>query len=146
METITTTEREHLIEGLRRLADFLAVTPQIELSPQIYNVYVESREELAAIARLGSWQKHYVGDYFVLRKSFAGVTLDVYTNRQSVCRAVVTGQRVVPAQPAQPERVEDVVEWVCDDAVLLVPPSLPDFATPLQTDEQRPGNESETIF
>ena len=126
-----TTAREQLIEGLRELADFLAATPQLELSAQTYNIYVESREELAAIARLSSWRKEFIGDYFILRKTFAGLTLDVYTKRESVCRAVVTGQRVVPAQPASPEHVEDIVEWVCDDAVLLATPALPaTFATP----------------
>ena|SRR5260221_10778410 len=107
------------IEGLREFATFLETHPEIELSSQTYNVYASSKEELVAMARGTSWRKEYIGDYFVLRKDFAGLRLDLYTNRETVCRAVVKGQRVVPAVEAQPERTEDIIEWVCEHESLL---------------------------
>jgi hypothetical protein len=101
------------------LADFLDAHPEIDLSFATHNVYLSSRESLAALARIGGWTKNYSDNYFTLRREFSGeVQLDVYTERDSVCRKVVTGTRVVPAQPATEERVEDVFEWVCDEPLL----------------------------
>lgn len=119
-ENAATDERAQMIRGLHDLAEFLAAQPAITPCSQTYNVYVTDRDELTRIARLGSWRKVYNGPYFSLVKDFSGgVRLEVFTDRSTVCRKVVTGQRTIPAQPATDERVEDIVEWQCDDAVLL---------------------------
>lgn len=112
-------ERVAEIAGLRALADFLDAHPDIVPSSQTYNVYVNSREELARIARATTWQKVYVGNFFILRKMFGGIQLDVYTDRELVCKPVVTGKKIVEAVPAQPEHEEDIVEWVCEHESLL---------------------------
>ena len=108
-------------ESLRALAEFLDANPDVDVTDQNITLlkYVTTREELAAIARTGSWKKEYTTSWFELHKEFGnGISLQVYTDRSNICRRVVKGQRIVPAIPEQPERVEDIVEWVCDDAVL----------------------------
>jgi hypothetical protein len=103
-------------KGLRELADFLDAHPAIELSTPTHLVYVQSRELLADMARLGGWRKVYSDDYFHLSRMFAGdVELQVFTDRATVCRKVVTGTRV---EPAKPEREVEIVEWVCDEPLL----------------------------
>lgn len=111
------TDRQECIAGLRELADFLDAHP--EVAAPLYSSLlsrVNTREDLMAVAQIGGWKKVYEGEYFTLRRTFAGVTLDVYTDRTTVCRKVVTGQRVVPARP---ECTEDVFEWVCEEQSLL---------------------------
>lgn len=108
-------------QSLRELADFIESLSDIDLRDQRITLihYVTTREELAAIARVGSWSKQYDDSFFNIVKDFGnGIELQVYTDRANICRRVVTGQRIVEAVPAQPERIEDIVEWVCDDAVL----------------------------
>lgn len=123
MTTADSTPRTVTVaESLRQLADFLDAHPEVEIGGTSVCLldYVNTREELAAIAKRGSWRKVYTSDYFELHRDFGnGITLQVYTNRANVCRRVVIGQRTVPAVPAQPAHIEDVVEWVCEDEPLL---------------------------
>lgn len=103
-------------KGLRDLADFLDTHPEVKLNDPSHMVYVGSRETLATIARLGGWRKVYTDDYFNLVRDFdGGVSLSVFTDRGSVCRKVVVGQRTVPATD---ERTVEIVEWVCDEPLL----------------------------
>ncbi len=104
-------------QGLRDLADFLELHPEIDAHVQTYNVFVYTKEDLSKIARLTSWEKHYEGSYFMLRKQFSdGLKLDINIERTKICKQVVTGQRVIPAVP---EHTEDVTEWVCEDSSIL---------------------------
>jgi hypothetical protein len=109
-----------IAQNLRDLADFLE---QHEEVPPVYsmtlNAFTHTKEELQDVARKGApWEKIYEAGYFSLRKRFGPVTLDINLNREKVCRRVVTGTRIVPAQPAEPEHEEDIVEWVCEDPIL----------------------------
>lgn len=108
-------ERAELIQGLRELATFLETHP--EVPTPVYtalNVFVKTREDLSAVARVGSWQKKSNDQFFWLSRAFAGdpqfpaLTLDINVDRQQVCRRVVTGTKVVPAEP---ERIVEEVEW-----------------------------------
>lgn len=117
--TAVDTTRADIIAGMRELLNFLEAHPEIAVMTQHYIVYV-SADELKQMARIGGWQKVYEGQFFTLRRHFSGgQKLDIYTNREAICRKVVTGTRVVPAQPAVEEHTEDVEEWVCDDVSLL---------------------------
>jgi hypothetical protein len=116
-ETIREDQRRAaFVQGLRDLADFLTTHPTV---PAPYsttmNVFVNTKEEIAAIARLATWGKTYNENWFSLSKAFGPVQLDVNTERSTVCRRVVVGKQIVPAREAQEV---DVVEWVCDEAVL----------------------------
>lgn|SRR5262252_8742083 len=55
-----------------------------------------------------------------------GMRVTYYCKRDAVCTPKVVGKKVIPAQPAQPPRVEDVVEWECSKVALL---SIPDEDT-----------------
>lgn len=109
--------RQAFIAGLRQLATFYEQQPAIEAPYGLMvNVSVSTRETMARYARLTSWAKRYLDAWFCLVKEFSGgVTLELNIERGHVCRRVVTGTKVVPAQP---EQVVEEVEWVCDDALL----------------------------
>ncbi len=110
-------------QGMRALVDFFEQHPQLKppVGTDIFNVFV-TKEELTTFARVAGWTKEYTDTWFMLRRKFGEVTLDVNIERGQVCRQVEVGEKVVPAQPATPERVEKVYEWVCDDASLLADP------------------------
>lgn len=108
---------ESVTKGLRDLADFLDAHPDVRLNDPSHMVYVFSRDTLAAIARIGGWRKVYTNDYFNLVRDFdGGVSLQVFTDRASVCERVVVGTKTVPAVP---EHQAEIVEWVCEEASLL---------------------------
>jgi hypothetical protein len=65
---MTHEERDEFIHGLRELADFLDAHPTVEVP--IYamlNVFVNTKDELAAHARTATWEKVYNGNWFTLR-------------------------------------------------------------------------------
>lgn len=71
----------------------------------------------------GRKEKEYSQDSFVCRKQLSNeVQLLVRVDRQVACRPVPTGRTIVhPARVESwtvPERVEEEVEWVCDDTLL----------------------------
>jgi hypothetical protein len=115
-------ERNAFIDGLRELADFLESNPDVKPTFDYYsdtvNFIVHTREEMAAIARIGHWEKVPVTQFFSIRRMFGPIQFDVFTERENVCRKVTAGTRVVPAKPAQPEREEPIEEWICDGALL----------------------------
>jgi hypothetical protein len=113
--------RASYIAGLRQLADFLEAHPDLPAPfGSNHNVFVETKEALAVIVREPAvrWEKHASDSYFHLRVPFAGGhAYAVFTDRGAVCRKVVTGQRTIPAQPAQ--EVETYI-WECDEPLLAV--------------------------
>jgi hypothetical protein len=111
--------RETFIAGLRELATFLEGHPDVPVPPygHQFDVFVESKEDLAPVARAATWEKRYLGGYFALVHTCPGpIEYHVNIERGRVCRRMVTGQVWVPAVPAQ---IVDQVEWVCDDVSLL---------------------------
>ncbi len=115
----------NIVANFRRLADFLEDHPDLaeRVGSQTINVIVRKKEELAAFARYGGWQKEHCGSFFVLRKQFGeDLQLDVFIDRETVCERRVVGKKVVPAKPAVEEHEEDVVEWVCGGSLLELRP------------------------
>lgn len=110
--------RDAFIQALRDCADFLDTHPTIAAPMYVVmNVFVNSREEIANHARAASWEKEYNGSWFNLKKEFGGdLRLEINADRSLVCRKVVTGTSVVPAQP---EHTVETYEWVCDEPSLL---------------------------
>lgn len=113
--------REAFVQSLRALAFFLEDNPQVPAPfNDTMNIFVHGREELAAIARTGNWTKQYSGNYFTLAKAFGeDLSYEVNASRDQVCRKVVTGTRIVPYRPSEPEHEEPIEEWICDEASLL---------------------------
>lgn len=130
-------DQRELVEGLRAMADFIEEHPELPIGePEIKldtwlfddskwdvdHLRTDSRtakEKLQAAARaLGIAQKNYIGDYFCVTKKFGEfVSMEFTVSRETVCKRVVTGTRIVPAV-SRPERTEEVVEWICDDPIL----------------------------
>jgi len=105
------TRRAEFVAGLRELADLLEKHPDIPEPIMSANAFVDTREELAKVARLGFWEKCEQGEWFILARNFsAGLRLEVNINRSKVCKRKVVGTRVVPARP---ERTEEIIEWIC---------------------------------
>lgn len=105
------------IAGVRACADFFEMQPDLEAPwGLMVNISVSDKATMGRYARLTTWAKQYLGDWFSLVKDFGGgVTLELNIARAQVCRKVVTGTQIVPAQP---EREVELVEWVCEDALL----------------------------
>ena len=123
-----------LVAGLRQLCDFIEAnddfefvtgdTPQVEFHWREWyvNKSPEARRLLIAdlARRLGKSEKVYADNFFWLRHNFGSlVQLEVVSLRDVVCERVVTGTRVIPAQPehtipAIPEHEVEVVEWRCE--------------------------------
>lgn len=121
-ESIDTTEtdrRRAYVQGLRELASFIEASAALPCPyGTSFNAFVNNKADLADIARSGTrWDKGVSGNYFFLRKEFAGGhTYEINVNREQVCRKVVTGTEIVPAQP---EQVVETVEWICDEPLLV---------------------------
>lgn len=109
--------RAAFIRSLRDCATFLEAHPTIGCPVyNVFNVFVDTKAELAAYARAASWEKTYNDSWFALVREFGpDLRLSINAHRSVVCRKVVTGTRIVPEQP---ERVEEVFGWVCDEGVL----------------------------
>lgn len=119
--------RSAFVQGLRDMADFLEQHPNVDHPKNdTMNVFVSTREDIVRNARGSSWEKIYNDTWFYLRKEFGeDLIFEINCARATICRQVEIGEKIVPAQPAQPERVEKVYEWICDDASLLTPQSAP---------------------
>ena len=110
-------ERTAFIQALRDCANFYKQRPGIQAPAYVeLNVFLNTKEEIAAHARLAAWEKVYKDSFFLLRRRFGDrFCLEMNIQRDEVCRKVVTGTRVVPATE---ERTVEIVEWVCDEPVL----------------------------
>lgn len=101
-QTVQTLNRHNFIAGLHELADFLDAHPSVPVPSYIIkmHIFVETKEELAAIARQATWSKEYRDTWFSLCQAFGHgvVSFEVNIEREKVCRRV---------------------EWKCDDALLV---------------------------
>lgn len=117
-EQIEQRERAAYVSGLRQLATFIEAHPSLPLPyAGSHNAFVETKAELAALARVGvKWQKTANDDFFTLRFAFDGHhSYEANVERAKVCRKVVIGTRI---EPAQPEREVEEYHWVCDEPLL----------------------------
>ena len=123
-DTVEATRRAAFIQALRDCAVFLERHPSVHAPRYVnLNVFVNTREDIASHARAATWEKIYNDDWFYLRREFGNdLSLDITTQRDTVCRKVITGTRTVPATP---EREVEIVEWVCDDVAMLAARSRP---------------------
>ena len=110
-------DNTEFVASLRAAADFFeshpgAPAPEYRVT---LNMFVYTREEFEGIARsVGAANKGVSGEWFFLRRKFGELLqMDWNVSRGEVCEARVTGKRMIPARPAEPEREVDVVEWEC---------------------------------
>lgn len=118
-----------MIASLRDVANLLESHPELpkldfaqELSFAFFGD--NARSDLRRVAKcLGGATKNFFGDYFSLKHRFGLLTLEFWCERHHVCRRVVH-KRTVEATPelvipAEPERVIEEVEWVCEEPLLM---------------------------
>lgn len=130
--------QRELVEGLRAMADFIEENielpvefePEVKLNVWLYNDsrynqdiqhHRTAREKLAVAAKiLGKAEKRHLSAYFDLVKKFSKcVSIEYTIDREMVCKRVVTGKKIVPAETYErPEREEEIVEWICDEPIL----------------------------
>ncbi len=113
-ESEAASQRRAYIAGLRQLASFLESHPTLPCPMASHqSAYVFTKAQLVAIARTAGvrWKKSASEGYYTLSVPFDGDhAYDVFTDRAEVCTKVVTGTRLVPAQP---EHVEETYVWEC---------------------------------
>ncbi len=102
--------------GLRAIADWYDEHPEapVPYAPRIGVSADDNVETARSIARmLGKADKAFSDSTFSLSRTFGGVILDFVFWRSAVCTKRVVGTKTIPAKPAAPERIEEVVEWDC---------------------------------
>lgn len=71
----------------------------------------------------GKKEKKFLDHAFVVEKEFSSnVKYKLTASRKAVCKAVPTGNKIIHAgyqPPFVAERVEEEIEWVCEDAAIL---------------------------
>jgi len=127
-------DRQDYIRGLREFANWLDERPAVpipygELTVNQYCVLEDQRKELAAIGRaMGRADKKTTDAFFVMCREFGNGTVAYNANasRNQVCERIVKGTRKVLKPDyknvPQVEVEEDIVEWVCPDALLSAVP------------------------
>lgn len=116
--------RANDIAGLRELADFLEANPEVHMPSLYFNIYATSPADLAVQRRLlGVTEKLDASEYLYFSKRFTGdVHLDLNINKEKTCKKVKVGTKKLPAEPAKPEREEDVYEWKCQSLLAAAEP------------------------
>lgn len=121
-----TDENLRFIDSLKTAIAWLEANgeliPRINASLSILLV-AEDKETVAAVARAmhGARKTYSDEGTAYLDKQFGnGVQLSVCFPRNLVCRKVVKGTKVIPAEP---EKTIEDVEWVCDEPILASPAS-----------------------
>lgn len=135
-----TADRTAYIDGLRALAAALETDPELPLpydgSTTQMSVFVETKEEAAAYARLlGKAEKHVTDESsygFRLHGAIDGLRVIVYAPRDQVCTRRVVGTREVTRTVLDPDalaavptvEVTEVVEDVAWDCHPLLAPAI----------------------
>lgn len=123
------TQLQKFIISLRDLADYYEQHPETPV-PQHpgFNIFASSDAEQAKqqLRNFGSFEKEFLDNWFVARKEFGPIRLELNAAREQVCRKVVVGTRAIPEHiiPAQPETIvpahtEEITEWQCEP---ILPP------------------------
>ena len=127
-------QNQKLIDSLRAAADFLEQHPELPKAHQndvcglqigVHLYGAESKGRAASIVRTlgGKWDKCFHDTFATIDRLISPlVKLQVFVQRDAICRRIVK-TKLVAAQPeqivpAQPEREETEIEWVCDEPLL----------------------------
>lgn len=92
--------------------------------PETHEWILDDAKTVKEFAKVVKWakdrgykvEKKYTEDDFNLYIETPVGSFNFYSTRKVVCKKIVTGTKVVPAQP---EKIEDVTEWVCEKVAFL---------------------------
>jgi hypothetical protein len=112
-------ERQEFAQGLRDMADWYEVHPEITLPfKEFMNYTMNTKEDAQIVMRaMGSCVKTYDDSIFGLEKHFGPIKARFVFMRNEVCERKVVGTKIVPEKftPAktEPEHEVEIVEWEC---------------------------------
>ena len=124
---MNTEHHTNLVDGLRRLADFLDENPALADAVNAPTLYMWASTEArfkANNALLGTFAKSSSDNYLNAERMFGTIRVQSTIAHVDICTRKVVGTRTVTKQvPADPDYVapeyttieveEDVTEWVC---------------------------------
>ena len=108
--------RKMFVRGLRDFADFMETNVDLPIpyGEEYFNIWVYTKAEMSALVKgKGRWEKKAEANYMLFRKQFGTINYDINITRDRICERVVVGEEIIPARPAEPERVVEKVEWKC---------------------------------
>ena len=107
-------ERKQYTDGLRAIAKWLDMHPEIPLPYGAIQIAgMDSPEDAAiAIRALGRCDKHYNDNLLKISREFGGAKLEFLFWRSKVCERRVVGTRTIP-EKVIPGYEEEIVEWDC---------------------------------
>lgn len=126
-------EKETFIKDLRALANLLEERDFDFSKCDIFDVRIylkcNSEESFKRNARaLGTFDKSWNDYVNATRKFGEKIHFQVTAEREVVCKKIVTGTRIIPAQeeriipeeviPASPEREEEIFEYQCPESFI----------------------------
>jgi hypothetical protein len=122
-----TDEQTAYVEGLRGLADFLELRPELIPINYVSLWHFVAADQFGTLAQtMGGSTKTASDKYLGLDRKFGPHSLNLRVEREEVCERVVTGTEIVeiddPDAPPVPKiTVErDKVEWVCPPSFLAL--------------------------
>jgi hypothetical protein len=120
--------RDDIIQGLRELADWLALHPDVRVDHLGIgaHIYGATKENVVAAALAsGKFEKQFYGSMFEGSVTFAGgVRYELNSSREEVCTKIVVGhENVLVPDPDAPKIVKEreIVEWECIPILGQVP-------------------------
>lgn len=124
-------DKSTIVQSLRDLAAYIEARDwschgTSDFSMGTVYLFCEGNEDFAKNARLlGSFTKESGSGYLNLFRNFGPIRFEVTIPHAKICKRVVVGTRVIPAEPervipAKPEHIEELYEWHCPDSVLKI--------------------------
>ena len=128
-----------IVEGFIALAKFLRDRPELAErvangSPTINISAYEGAAKLTSLTKeFGACEKTQDELFYILRKRFGPITVDLYSSKKDICRRIQVGEKEIPEQiipakpeeiiPAKPEEIipahtEPIYEWRCPESIL----------------------------
>ena len=106
-------DTQPFVQDLRALADWYDFHPEAPVPSMHLNVFVDTKEELAAVARmLGDVEKGGDDSWFFVRRRFGSINFDCNVSRKIACTARVVRTEHVPERVV-PAYEREIVEWDC---------------------------------
>lgn len=131
---LTESEKQKRVEFIAGLREVLSLYERVDDLPAPFGVhtfcvFADDIENFIQLRRLiGCSQKNASkedGCFDLVRELPGEIVLHLMLFKSKTCTRVEVGKRVVPAQPAKPERVETVYEWACPPSLLELAAGVP---------------------
>lgn len=120
----TETNKQRFVRTLREAADYIESRPfdeDIRFATTNFHVFCDEAVQFSKhVAAAGNAEKSGDDGYLNATIRFGQLAIQICIKQEDICTRVRTGTKVVPAQPATPERTEDVYKYQCPDSFLAL--------------------------